>query len=472
MRPGYRIRGVSPPAGAPRSLWRLNPGKCNMGPVAREAEHQRRKRVSLIALVATVVGCAAQNPRSLSRADVAAGCSDRTPAPCEAACLEGGAAACVQSLVRRSTAWRTRPSGCRKICRARVGRWNWAASSGASTRAPHSSTSTTTRWRQARAARAGRTSASAAIGARARFLRSASTTTSTSAATKSRRCACFEKGVTAANGWPAGSSAFVSSRATACPRIWRRVSGYSIAPAGWRSVRLRARGATPGARPGDAARSRTGEGALPHGLRARDRSDSVRWAAASGRGPTVDDGVLCRRNRIEPCQRPGSDFGDGASRQLAVRAAELDRSRGRAGRRGGGGGAPRGTAPGASLMVAIRDCPKDPAGPSGAGDKRVLDGLERDALAWLAGHRLAKDGERARRILLERCGTHRRPPGAPGQPLLDRDAVFAETSGDSSCGCLSARQQLGTPCPDALGALVFHAPKRDPDELPAGAASS
>ena len=156
-----------------------------------------------------------------------------------------------------------------------------------------------------------------------------------------------------------------------------------------RSVRLRARGATPGARPGDAPRPRTGEGALPDGVRARDSSDSVRWAAASGRGPTVDDGVLCRRDRIEPRQRP-LRFRMARSRQLAVRAAEVDRSRGRAGRRGGRGGAPAGRLRARESGGRDQGLSKDPAGPSGAGDKRVLDGLERDALAWLAGHRLAK----------------------------------------------------------------------------------
>jgi TPR repeat protein len=50
--------------------------------------------VANILLLAALAGCAARDPRVLSPADVAAGCSATTPAPCEAACLRDGAAAC------------------------------------------------------------------------------------------------------------------------------------------------------------------------------------------------------------------------------------------------------------------------------------------------------------------------------------------------------------------------------------------
>ena len=50
--------------------------------------------IPLVAFAVLTGSCAARDPRALSPADVAAGCSATTPVPCEAACFKGGAAAC------------------------------------------------------------------------------------------------------------------------------------------------------------------------------------------------------------------------------------------------------------------------------------------------------------------------------------------------------------------------------------------
>ena len=95
----------------------------------------------------------------------------------------------------------------------------------------------------------------------------------------------------------------------------------------------------------------------------------------------------------------------------------------------------------------------------------MLDGLERDALAWLAGHRLAKTASVREEFYWNdavRIDARLAPPDSRFLTVT----LFCKNQRRFELRCLSARQQLGTPCPDALGALVFHAPKRDPDDYP------
>jgi uncharacterized protein len=54
----------------------------------------RTALIGLCAVVVSVGSCAHQDPRVLSPADVAAGCSETTPAPCEARCFKGSGTAC------------------------------------------------------------------------------------------------------------------------------------------------------------------------------------------------------------------------------------------------------------------------------------------------------------------------------------------------------------------------------------------
>ena len=109
-----------------------------------------------------------------------------------------------------------------------------------------------------------------------------------------------------------------------------------------------------------------------------------------------------------------------------------------------------------SLMFSIGTCAKD-TGP---------DGLERDALTWLTGHRVAKTASARERYWGHYDAVRveaRLPP--PDNRFLTL-SLFCKNERRFEARCLSTRRPPNLPCRDALGALVFQERTQSPENFP------
>jgi hypothetical protein len=432
--------------------------------VPPETEYRSVTRPSLIALLATVVSCAAQNPRSLSRADIAAGCSDRTPAPCEPACFRGSAAACAifgsavtgtadapvrlpQDIPRARKALQM---GCQlgslDACTTLIDINYEMMAPGAGCAG----------WEDIckRGSQRSCTFFAQCLDYNEHFRRDKAEALRLfrEGCDRGERVACRQLGFryTEGDGVPKDLVKGFALLDRAC----RMDDPHACGHAGLRLERGQGT-------PRDLERAKTlyrmacARGIRPIPCAGLRRLGEVPPSTVVSSADAAESNYVSARFGFEWRIPANWQFVPPNSIVLTDVPEEAEAVVAR----------PRDGSERESLFAAIRDCSKDAAGTSGTRDDRILDALERDAVAWLAGHRIAKT-KSVREEFYWSNAVRIEARLAPPDSRFLTVTLFCKDGRRFELRCLSARQQLGTPCPDALGALVFHAPQRDPDDNP------
>ena len=126
---------------------------------------------------------------------------------------------------------------------------------------------------------------------------------------------------------------------------------------------------------------------------------------------------------------------------------------------------PRDGAARESLMFVVGVCEKDASAPYKDRYKATLDTAGRNATAWLAGHGVGNAAATRKDFWgnpAVRVDGRLAPPDGRSMTLT----LFCKQEKLFEMRCLSPQSAANEPCVDALGWLMFHEPKRAPNENP------